>query len=131
MPLDIAKTSLNFKKNRALCLRKSAIVTGSSIIIGTPVDTGKARSNWQSSLDSPILTAIDRADPSGQVAINELGGVAARFTDENKSIWFCNNLPYINRLNNGWSKKADPGYVERCIEGAKIHFEDDFLIKEN
>lgn len=131
MPQDIELLKQRFKTNRIKVLRISAIVTGSSIILGTPVDTGKARANWQTSLNSPILNAIDKMDASGAEAIRDIGGVTAQFGGTDSSIWISNNLPYINRLNNGWSKKADPGYVERVIEGAKVHFEDDYLIKDN
>lgn len=128
---DIAKTAINFSRNRVLCLRKAALVTGSSIIMGTPVDTGMARGNWQSSIDSPILSEIDRLDASGSQAISDIGTISARFKNDNHSIWLTNNLPYINRLNTGWSKKADAGYVERAIEGVALQFGDDFLLKDN
>lgn len=106
-----------FKTNSVREFRKFVISISSSIIIGTPWDTGKARGNWQSSIDSPILSTIDRLDLSGKgVASQDVGTVSKQIMFNNMKFWLCNNLPYINRLNSGWSKKADPGYIERIVE---------------
>ena len=128
---DLENLKRNFENNRNLVLRAIAIKCTSSIIMGTPHDTGRARGNWQTSIDSPILTEIDRLDAQGQDSIGEVRRVVATFGSNNKSINVTNNLPYINRLNSGWSKQADAGYVERAIEGTKVNFGDDFLLKEN
>jgi hypothetical protein len=126
---DLKKLTSTVKKNMAETVIKTAVMAGSSVIIGTPVDTGKARGNWQTSIDSPILSAIDRNDPAGNEAIKELGTVSQRFTVLNKIINLTNNLPYINRLNTGWSKKAAPGYIERAISATVAQVKEDALLK--
>jgi hypothetical protein len=114
-----------YERNTVKEFRKMVIATGSNIIITTPVDTGKARGNWRSSIESPILSEIDRLDPSGEQAKLEVGTVSKQVTFRRMKFWLCNNLPYINRLNNGWSKKGEaaiPGYIERIVEGNNKQF---------
>lgn len=129
--IDIQNLKKNFRNNVPKVLRKAALNVGGSIIMNTPHDTGRARGNWQTSLDTPILSEIDRLDYNGQQAINELGTVTRSVSFDTKVIHFSNNLPYINRLNSGWSKQADPGYVERAVEGGILQISDDYLLKDN
>ena len=105
--------------NATNMVRKMALTLASGVIKATPVDTGLARGNWQVSLRSPINTEI--SSKSGQESINKAKTVSLQFTLKDKSIWICNNLPYINALNNGWSKQANAGFIERQAEG--VHFD--------
>ena len=36
----------------------------------------------------------------------------------NTSIFLNNNLPYITRLNDGWSSQAPKGFVQKALEAA-------------
>lgn len=70
----------------------------SGIILATPVDSGRARGNWQVSIGTPKTDAITRLDPSGAAAIAEVEtgmGGAGGIT------WLTNNLPYIEVLEYG------------------------------
>ena len=73
------------------------------IVARTPVDTGRARGNWQSSLNTPSL----QIDPTGEgyqatIASVKLGD----------SVFFINNLPYIEELEDGSSDQAPAGMVK-------------------
>lgn len=126
---DIMQMQKNFMENRNVALRKAAIATGSSLVMNTPVDTGRARGNWQTSIDNPILSEIDRLDQSGQQTNQEVISEAGKFNSSNKSINITNNLPYINKLNSGHSPQAAAGYIERIVEATIIQLPDDFLLK--
>ena len=77
--------------------RAIALELYGSIIKDTPVDTGRARGNWQTSLDSPIETqSFDNEDG----AISKLESTVAGFK-AGKIIWLANNLPYISALEFG------------------------------
>lgn len=89
----------------------------------TPVDTSKALSNWQVSISSPVNSKIPPYYPgeggstrnaSAQAAID-----AARIILKSKrpgvTIFISNVLPYIRRLNDGYSKQAPAGFVERAV----------------
>ena len=102
-------------------IRRAAINIGSSIIMGTPHDTGLARGNWQTSVNEPIKTETTREDPNGSAATGQLKSVAGSFQiGLDNAIYITNNLPYINRLNSGWSVQASPGYIERAVEATQL-----------
>ena len=83
----------------------------------TPVKTGQARNNWLLSVGTPD-TRIVKDDSF------DLTGTARH--DKNKywigkhkpgqDIYISNNLPYIKRLNEGWSKQAPAAFVEAAIQ---------------
>lgn len=86
--------------------RGTALSMFSKIVSRTPVDTGRARSNWQSSLNTPSLGI----DPTGEgysatVASAKLGD----------SIFFINNLPYIRVLEDGSRTHKPVGMVKVTI----------------
>ena len=81
-----------------------------SVIKDTPVDTGRARGNWQTSLGSPKDSEINR-NGSGP-ALAEVASESAKFC-MGKVIYLANNLPYIYRLEFGWSQQQPGGMVRR------------------
>ena len=87
------------------------------VVTSTPVDTGRARANWQASLDSPITFPIDDEDPGGgaTVALND-SVISAR--KSNQTIYISNNLDYIKALNEGWSAQAPAGFVQKAVQAA-------------
>ena len=85
----------------------------------TPVDTGWAAANWipniggqfsQSPVGERIRGKIDVA--TQQTAIAK---IATQFR-VGPPIHITNNVPYIQKLNKGSSKKAPAGYVDSIIE---------------
>lgn len=104
-----------------------------SIIVGTPVDTGRARGNWQTSIGAPVTGTVERLDPSGRAAI---GDAQANAGGLGQITWLSNNLPYIERLEyggypegpntiGGFSRQAPAGMVR--VNMARI----DKIIREN
>lgn len=82
------------------------------IILSTPVDTGRARGNWQTTVDYPTRLTIERLDPSGANAIADakaFGGGAGKIT------YLSNNLPYIAVLEYGLY--PNPPKSGRTIKG--------------
>lgn len=96
----------------------------SDIVYGTPVDSGRARGNWQISVDIPKDNKLDILDKSGNATVERanfaLGGSIGNY------IFITNNLPYIRRLEfglypnppksgiktlGGFSKQAPQGFV--------------------
>lgn len=93
-------------------VRAAALVVDSELVKRTPVDTGRARSNWLPSLN------VARTD---EVAPGERPEVASVFAlyKINDTILSTNNLPYIERLNEGHSQQAPAGFVEAAIQVGK------------
>ena len=93
-------------------LRANIIGAFGAIIRGTPVDTGRARGNWQCSLGSPVTNEIDRLDPNGSGAVSEVIATV-KIGEVN---YLSNNVPYIRRLEyEGHSKQAPNGMVRIAL----------------
>lgn len=87
-----------------LC-RRVAFMAFSRVIYKTPVDTGRARANWVTSIGSPLGGNSTKVDPSGSVTLKDMSETVAKFR-MGQTIFLANGLPYIQRLENGWSKQA-------------------------
>lgn len=91
--------------------RASALELFMLVIYATPVDTGRLRGNWQTTLNSPASAALERAgsDVSLAEAMANLGALV-------DVVWFTNNLPYAERIEyDGWSGQAPEGMVRRHV----------------
>lgn len=113
-----ANVALNAPQLTRLC----ALAIDASVVLATPVDTGRARANWQVEIGTPADGVIgdptnpkETFDVSGQTAISE-GQKVINSYQGGSSINITNNLAYIGRLNSGWSKQAPAGFVERSIQ---------------
>lgn len=89
------------------------------VITATPVDTGSARGNWIAS-NTPIKTYDESAaDKTGQGTINRTFVFFAQNAKLGSVIYLQNNLPYIERLENGWSDQAPLGMVSTTLNAIK------------
>lgn len=87
------------------------------LVPATPVLTGKARSNWRVSNGTPISGTVEPP------AISTEGAPSLRSLDRayltarpGVPMYVASNIPYIRRLNTGWSQQQPvPGYVERIV----------------
>lgn len=96
-------------------LSSSVIALMSVAIIKTPIDKGRARNNWFVQLGDKNVGNFERKeDRSGKGSLDDL-----RFTANNLtaggSILLYNNLPYIERLENGYSEQAAAGMVRSAV----------------
>jgi hypothetical protein len=95
-------------------MRKAALAIDSAVVSATPVDTGRARSNWLPNFDAPASGTVAATSAAGATAL-VAGKVASFDLTKNKSIHITNNLPYIRKLNEGSSSQAPAGFVRRAI----------------
>lgn len=98
-------------------VRRLALAINQVVITETPVDTGHARANWQVSLARPILEEIDEEDKSGQATINK-NAALIQTRPPGIAIILANNVPYINKLNEGSSEQAPAQFVQQSILAA-------------
>lgn len=88
----------------------------SSVVMSTPVDTGRARGNWIFSKGEMIKDQLDQFDKSGGLVISLF---IDKIDGEDGVVYLVNSLPYIKRLEyDGWSSQAPSGMVRKNI--AKI-----------
>jgi hypothetical protein len=93
-------------------VRAVALIVDAELVATTPVDTGRARSNWNPSLNTPDTSIVE---PNQKKPIQP-ALAAYKITD---TILITNNLPYIKPLNNGSSKQAPAGFVDIALEKGK------------
>jgi hypothetical protein len=111
--------------------RAVALAAVAAVVPATPEDTGKARSNWFLSIGSPA-TGVRETYGTGAAAIGgALAAARAVLASHVKgaSIWLSNNVPYIDRLNTGWSAQAPAGFIEASINAAKAAVREIRLLK--
>lgn len=83
------------------------------VIMSTPVDTGRLRGNWQTTINAPAIAELDRLDPNGGIALAEVLANMGGLLDV---VYFSNNLPYVERIEyDGWSAQAPEGMVRRHV----------------
>lgn len=97
-------------------IRKVAIAIDQVLVTETPVDSGNARSNWIPSFNAPVLSPRIGIGPSPAPLMAEMQAKVATYDgDIHRSIHLSNNVVYINRLNDGWSKQAPAGFVQAAV----------------
>lgn len=76
---------------------------------------GRARANWLPSLNVPITEQKDTIDKTGAVTIQLAVSELSRFK-LGDTFWISNNVPYIERLDQGWSTQAPAGFVVKAAQ---------------
>ena len=97
-------------------IRATLFEVSTAIIKETPADLGTARGNWQASVGRGA---------SGEVSVDSVRSGEARAisnVDQTVSVavgdmyYLTNNLPYIERLEYGWSKQAPSGMGRKNVQ---------------
>lgn len=127
---DIAKfVAKTTRKNNAI-VRRIVVDLGTSLVMKTPVGEpslwgnpesapegyagGAARANWQYGNGEMPESVLDLIDKGGNSTINRIiGGVKA--SPAASIHWIANNLPYMQRLETGWSKQAPQGMLRLTV----------------
>ena len=93
-------------------MRKVALAVDAAVVLGTPVDTGRARSNWRVSIGTPVDGEIPPYKPGSHLGLGETANAAKAMEqgyrtiylhNDTSDIWISNNVPYINMLEHGHS----------------------------
>lgn len=108
--------------------RAVALTVVKELINNTPVDTGRARSNWQASLNKPEKAIVDAFSEGEGLGIDETSNAVGALDEANgeigkhlsgQDIYITNNLKYIGILNDGSSKQQPALFVERAIKNGE------------
>lgn len=89
---DVRKWAELTTRTTEQAVRGIAIALFRDIVQATPVDTGRLRGNWQTTMGAPASGEIDREDKSGNAAGGEIVTVVGQLKDG--SVFLTNNLPY-------------------------------------
>ena len=121
---NIRRVARRIQTNSTKVTRQVGIAVLQTVVVATPVDTGRARSNWNTSLVTPSRSVREAyapgiggstGGPNAQAAISAGRAVIGSVRSEKTPIWISNNLDYINDLNRGSSAQAPANFVEKAI----------------
>lgn len=120
MPTTIVVTGVkaairDLEKVTERVIAKIALDVTANLKETTPVDTGWARSNWVPSVGAAFTGTI--GSPSAVTSSGGEGAIAGYRLGQG-SVFISNNVPYIGRLNEGYSSQAPAGFVQRAVEKA-------------
>lgn len=93
-----------------------------ALVTTTPVDTGRARSNWIVTTGSPATGEIVETNPedasydrTGGEALAQARAVLEKYAVEQGPVHITNNVPYIGRLDRGHSRQAPNGMTADAV----------------
>ena len=108
--LDLSRFADRSENEMKLIAKKVFIGLSTAVIKDTPVDTGRAINNWMPDLNNYSTSTTENTDKSGKVAISNATKTASTMK-LGDTMTMVNNLPYIQALEYGWSKKAPDGFL--------------------
>jgi hypothetical protein len=114
--LNIAAFAKRAKADTALVAGKVTLEIFRRVIMKSPVDTGRFRGNWEPSEgEASSVSNPNTMDKRGSAAIEK----SAALIPANRGgvFYLANNLPYAQRLEDGYSGQAPVGMVKlTCLE---------------
>lgn len=111
---DIMDELTEFVKD--LCI-SITVNSQAEITEDTPVDTGWARANWIPQVARPDLQERGSTGSTAQAERQVQQGLTSvfRYNNLDKKLFITNNVPYIERLNEGSSTQAPAAFVQMAI----------------
>ena len=93
----------------------------------TPIDTSRARTNWQSTVGVPASAEVpfvegsygSTAAQARKIAMASAAAAAQSVRLGNKA-YLTNCVPYIRTLNGGSSSQAPRNFVDHAVDAAKL-----------
>lgn len=134
---EMKRLGKRFEKNVNDHMVKVGAVTQSNLQRETPIDEGRARSNWLGSLNNPTNEQIESYSSGSN---GSSAGIVSRAAEDQyneatqgrklqEDIYISNNLPYIIPLDKGRTSQTDPNFINRSIESAVIITRDDKFLE--
>lgn len=119
-PFNVREIMVDLNTSVSDDMRKTGLRVLTAEVFATPVKTGHARANWHPTIGTPNNGELDAEDRAGGATIAAGARVLARYPKEGKlpPIYVQNAVPYIEALNNGHSKQAPAGFVEKAVQAA-------------
>lgn len=105
------------RRRHLIICKRAALEIGNRLVLATPVKSGRARSNWLLNYTVPLRYVVEPT--TAEQAIAEMVKAIDR-AEAVPLFYIVNNLPYIERLNEGTSKMAPAGFVDSAIDGVTM-----------
>ncbi|MDU9398031.1 hypothetical protein [Pseudomonas sp. zfem003] len=107
---DPANLTRSGRLKRGLAVNDSMPLTSGAGYVG-----GRFRGNWQVSFEVPARGETGVIDANGSTTKSAGAAVIQQFNLGVGSIYLMNNVPYAQRLENGWSQQAPNGMVRITV----------------
>lgn len=114
--IDVSKAVRNIEDQVEGLVRAIALELFGSVILDSPVKTGRLRGNWRISMGSPKGDTVKILDPTGEITLRKVEDVVfgADITRSDVQFFLTNNLPYVGFIEfDGISKQAPEGMIRR------------------
>lgn len=111
---DFAKLLKAAGDKAELVVRRTALELQTRMVGMSPVDSGRFKGNWQSSVGGINTDTSAPADTAGSGAIGRTKAVLEGWKP-GQTITLTNSMPYARRLEYGWSKQAPGGMVRVTV----------------
>jgi hypothetical protein len=111
---DLATLIEKAKDKQDLVIRKVSLDLYRSLVLKSPVDTGRFRGNWQVGIGAIDTATGSAVDPTGEAAIARADS-ALQNVKVGGVIYLTNSLPYAIPLEYGHSKQAPGGMVRTTV----------------
>lgn len=129
---DFSKQIEDFTKNVEAAIDQSlqeiVIEIGSSVVMLSPVLTGRFRGNWQLTLGTPSNFSLNTYDPIGSATIAEIVQKAQFFT-AGQVAYIVNNLTYGPLIETGDHSRKAPNGVVRVTAARFLEIVEDAVRK--
>lgn len=131
LPATIRGWSKEAHENAIVAVKAASIAAMEAVVKSTPVDTGTARSNWVTTVDTLFEGQIPAYAPypkysgpkldetaNAEAAIAQGTAAVQGFTTSNKEVIIQNNVDYIERLNDGSASLQSSHMLELGAQAA-------------
>jgi hypothetical protein len=123
---DLRKFERKTERKMTQVGRKVALEIFQRVIYKTPVDSGRARANWQVTIGAPATGTVELSDKDGSATMSLATAASAGFK-AGDTIYLTSNLPYIRKLEEGgypdgpktvggFSRQAPAGMVALTVQ---------------
>lgn len=114
--LDLSRLIEKANGQTEVAVRKVMMEAFRGVVLKTPVRTGRARANWTVGYNGPSNTVTDAEDKSGGATIGKIASeVQTVRVDDSMNVWLTNALPYVPKLEYGYSQQAPQGMVRLTL----------------
>lgn len=96
-------------------VRKTIIDLQGGVVLRSPVDTGRFKSNWMVGIGAKSSDTVTTEDKTGAVSLARVEPAMGAWKP-GQSIWLTNSLPYASRIEYGWSDQAPGGVVRLTVQ---------------
>jgi hypothetical protein len=122
---DLQRIAQRNKQKAVKVMQNSLMRIGGAIVMRSPVDTGRFRSNWLAAYGAMDTSTNDALDKSGSAAIGKLTA-AVNTLAAGQVFYFTNSLPYAQRLEyDAWSAQSPAGMVRVSVASWQSIVEDE------